>query len=219
MKRPLLALLGLALCTAAVVAWTWGLYEVTRIGTCASGGPYVSARPCPEGTGFRIVAMILSIFGGLAGIGVYSAGRAAHGRAAAGLGVLMWFMLFVGGSAAMLLSAYGPAAPDDAPGGVAIFISILFVPMGVVPLLAALGFGSRRRLSRLKASQGVTGPALPGGRCGPRRLLLPSACRRQATRSTALPGSRSCAPRASSTRRSSSGSRPRSAGRTDAGKQ
>ena len=37
---------------------TWALYHLVRTGTCASGGPYVSARPCPSDTGAKIVGPV-----------------------------------------------------------------------------------------------------------------------------------------------------------------
>src|SRR5205085_145181 len=150
MRRWALALVGLAICSAAAIAYMWGLYEVTRIGTCASGGPYVSARPCPEGTGIRILAIMGGIFGGLAGMGIYSAGRPKHGAAAAGIGALMWFFVFAGGAGAMLLSAFGPARPDDSGVLVAVILSLFFIPMGLAPVVGAVGFrAGRRKLGEL----------------------------------------------------------------------
>jgi hypothetical protein len=170
MRRTTLALIGLAICTASVVAWVWGLYEVTRIGTCASGGPYVSARPCPEGTGIRILALMGGIFGGLIGLGVYAGGRPKHGRAAAGLGTMLWFFLFAGGAAAMLLSGFGPARQDNSGKVVAVTLSVVFIPMGVIPLLGAIGWRSGRK--RL-ASAGGLSAASPAPPPSPRTMSPP----------------------------------------------
>src|SRR5207237_5167412 len=38
-KYWVVALIGLALCGASIVAIDWGLYHLIRTGTCASGGP------------------------------------------------------------------------------------------------------------------------------------------------------------------------------------
>ena len=42
-----LSLLGMLVSLASLLVMTWALYHLVRTGTCASGGPYVSARPCP----------------------------------------------------------------------------------------------------------------------------------------------------------------------------
>lgn len=41
--------LGAALFLGAVVLFNVELHNLLQTGTCASGGPYVSARPCPPG--------------------------------------------------------------------------------------------------------------------------------------------------------------------------
>jgi hypothetical protein len=55
-------LAGLALMLAGVGALAFGLYKVIDIGTCASGGPYVSARACPSNTGLYITMISASVF-------------------------------------------------------------------------------------------------------------------------------------------------------------
>lgn len=43
------------------------IVELTQIGTCASGGPYVSARPCPDGTGWLIAGIFPGVISALLG--------------------------------------------------------------------------------------------------------------------------------------------------------
>lgn len=179
----LLILAGLLLCTAAIVAFVWALYSVGRIGTCASGGPYVSARACPEGTGLKIMLLMGSVFGGLLGIALYAAGwgrakRAA--RAGLGLGTLMWSFLFLGSAAAMALAAWGPAA-DGAPGvsTAAIVLVIVFVPMGIAPLLGLAAFGRRPRAAKAATASamppGIPGDPSPARPDSPRPMATPRA--------------------------------------------
>jgi hypothetical protein len=175
----LLILAGLVTCTAAVVGFCWALYSVMRIGTCATGGPYVSARPCPPGTGTKIVLLVGSIFGGLLGIALYSAGWARAGRAGRaglGLGTLMWSFTFLGAAAACGLAAFGPAAVDDGGGAkiAAITLFVVFIPMGVIPLIGGLALGGRRRrrpkpdaAPRLEGIPGDLSPAAPTGPAAP----------------------------------------------------
>lgn len=59
--------LGLLLMAVGLGGFLFGLYEVMKTGTCASGGPYVSARECPSSTPYYIGAVIAGIFVFLAG--------------------------------------------------------------------------------------------------------------------------------------------------------
>jgi hypothetical protein len=59
--------LGLLLMAAGLAGFLFALYELVKTGTCASGGPYVSARPCPSSTPYYIGALIAGIFAFLAG--------------------------------------------------------------------------------------------------------------------------------------------------------
>jgi hypothetical protein len=140
----LLTLSGLALAGASIVGIDWALYHVIRTGTCASGGPYVSARPCPAGTGTQITVLVGGIFGALIGAGVYAA-RGRGGRPSpVGIGTIMWVLLFLTMAASVALGAYGPAATGGSGSKTAaVIIGAIFVPMGLAPLLAA-PFGRRR---------------------------------------------------------------------------
>ena len=50
----------------------YSTYGLVDIGTCASGGPYVSARECPEGTGALIVAIFPATLVVLVGVGLFA---------------------------------------------------------------------------------------------------------------------------------------------------
>jgi len=64
--------LGLALMVGGVAGLAYCIVELASIGTCASGGPYVSARECPAGTEWYIIGIFPSIIGFLAGAGVFA---------------------------------------------------------------------------------------------------------------------------------------------------
>ncbi len=139
---------GLLIAGASVVAFDWGLYHVVRTGSCASGGAYVSARPCPPGTATYIVSLMAGVFGGLIGVGVYSA-RGPGGRASPlGLGVIMWSLLFITIAFSVGVAAYGPAS-DGGSGAhtIAIIFAAIFIPMGLAPLV--LGRRGNRRQARM----------------------------------------------------------------------
>jgi hypothetical protein len=141
-------LLGLALVGAALVSFDWAIYHLTRTGTCASGGPYVTARPCPPGTGGQIVALVGGIFGGLIGVGIYAT-RGKGGRPSpVGMGVLVWSLGFLTAAGSVVLAAYGPANTHNAGARTAaIVIAAVFVPLALAPLFLARS--SRRSAARV----------------------------------------------------------------------
>jgi hypothetical protein len=57
-----LTLLGLIILLGCLFAFGWGLWNLLQTGTCSSGGPYVSARECPDDTGWHILAVTLAPF-------------------------------------------------------------------------------------------------------------------------------------------------------------
>jgi len=64
--------LGLALMVGGVAGLAYCIVELASIATCASGGPYVSARECPAGTEWYIIGIFPSVIGFLAGAGVFA---------------------------------------------------------------------------------------------------------------------------------------------------
>src|SRR4051794_3032625 len=142
MRYGLCVLLGFALATASLVAGAWALYHLTRTGTCASGGPYVSARPCPPGTGAHIVSLIGGVFGVLLAGGIYAARGGDHRRGPLGFGLMLWTLGFLMLAGATLLGAYGPANTDQGGSKLgAIIMAAVFVPMALIPFLLALFSG------------------------------------------------------------------------------
>jgi hypothetical protein len=57
-----LTLLGLIIGLGCLFAFGWGLWNLLQTGTCSSGGPYVSARQCPDDTAWHILAVTLAPF-------------------------------------------------------------------------------------------------------------------------------------------------------------
>ena len=71
MRYLVLTFLGMALFAFCWVAVGYGIYQMLQIGTCASGGPYVSARQCPDGTEAIVFALIGGILGLFVAAGIY----------------------------------------------------------------------------------------------------------------------------------------------------
>jgi hypothetical protein len=91
-------------------------------GFCASGGPYVIETECPDAVAIFVP---LSIWVGLAAVGVGAIFAQGFGTP---LLAWAWPILFVGLGVAFLISS-------AAPGGITfLFLGIMFVAMGAVPL-------------------------------------------------------------------------------------
>jgi hypothetical protein len=70
--------IGLLLMAAGVAVFVLALWEIAKTGTCASGGPYVSARPCPSSTPLYIGGIFAGVIAFLAGGALFaSRGRPA----------------------------------------------------------------------------------------------------------------------------------------------
>jgi hypothetical protein len=61
---------GLVLLLGGAGVFGYCIYELASIGTCASGGPYVSARECPAGTATLMWTATPAILVAIAGAGV-----------------------------------------------------------------------------------------------------------------------------------------------------
>lgn len=139
MNGPVARVLGSAVSWMLFTLCFTLLYQVSAVvmglgGFCASGGPYVIETECPEAV---VVFAPLSIFGGLlaAAIGLFFA---------RGFGTPLvlwaWPILFVGLGLDFLRASV-------LPGGVAnIVVGIVFVVMGLVPLVIVLRLGAARLL-------------------------------------------------------------------------
>jgi hypothetical protein len=104
----------------------------------------VSARPCPEGTGLRILALTAALPVGLLGCALLSFSRRGNWRAAIGVWLVAWALLFVSLAAVALVAVHASDDPvvEGARLGITIMAAI-FVPMGLAPL-ALLAIGRRR---------------------------------------------------------------------------
>jgi hypothetical protein len=132
--------LGLLIAIAGTVAAAVALVRAWEIGTCASGGPFVSRQECPPETGGSIGLLVGGIFGAVIG-GLMT------------LSMAVTFLLIFGGLAAGFAVA---AYREEEARGVAIFLAVLFPIIGIVP---ALAIGATSRLTRTvdRGSPGTPG--------------------------------------------------------------
>src|SRR5215210_5314449 len=129
------SLLGLALVLGALVAVNWAIYELLRSGTCASGGPYVVANPCADGTGARLMALVGGAWLGLLGAVLYGmrGDRGVPGRV--DLVSILWSLGMCSLALSCLVAAFGPASLGraDAQTG-AVIVAAVLLPLGLAPL-------------------------------------------------------------------------------------
>ena len=144
------AILGLVLFVTGLAAMEYAVAELMSIGTCASGGPYVSARECPEGTVGKALLIPAGLIVGGIGIVVFALRGPKPGAAddarRVSAAVLGWSALFLATGVVILVAGFGSDAPDaDNAKLTGIIIAGFFVPMGLVPLRWIVSGRSRLR--------------------------------------------------------------------------
>jgi hypothetical protein len=155
-RTVLLYLVGIAGLAFSIALMFIEMRAVLDVGgSCADGGPYVSAQPCPQGTWL----MFLAIFGGFGwGALAFWAGASIGGRYRS-MPFLAWPALFC--TLGFNFLQYGVSPPGG--GGVELgFLipGILFELIGGIPLALGLkygGTGDTAAKDRLRAAQLAAG--------------------------------------------------------------
>jgi hypothetical protein len=139
MRPTLRGALSLGLGFGGIILFGIALSRVLDTGSCASGGPYVSVRPCPDGTGLLFVLLAGGLIVWMAGL-VLSKG----GLAQPGTGQILWTAGFAGGGVALLLKTLTQESlgPDAKLG--ALIVAAVFIPMGLAVGITGLVQLSRR---------------------------------------------------------------------------
>ena len=159
--RTFLAMTLFAFCWVAV---GYGIYQMLQVGTCASGGPYVSARQCPDGT----EAIVFALIGGDPAAlrrrrdlpRPRHAARLEPPPQNAGIVIWFWTGLFWSLAAGCFLGVWGPEA-NPGPGGETggLIVGFMGLIMGAGGLLGAR-LGRRRKRPPIAATrQPDDGPA------------------------------------------------------------
>ena len=143
------SVLGLGLFIAAFVTFEYAVYELMQTGTCASGGPYVSARECPDGTFAKGLLIPVTFIAGAVGLLVFALRGDRPGRLRSrggGGGVLLvWTGLFVVTGVVALVAGFTSADPDAGTARwTGVFLAVLFGAIGLLPV-ALMGVGRRRQ--------------------------------------------------------------------------
>jgi hypothetical protein len=155
---------GLLIAGASIVLVDIGIYHLVRTGSCGSTTHYgttYSARPCPPGTGLRIVSVIGGVFGSIIGIGLFAARGGQRPGSTLGLGVIMWSLLFITIPLSIAYAAYGPANTHNSGARTtAVILSAVFLPIGLAPLPLGLRGRRKRDLLMQLATQGKRCPGV-----------------------------------------------------------
>jgi Short C-terminal domain len=137
------AIPSLVVGVAGVVVFTIGLLQLMKIGTCASGGPFVSARQCPSGTGGYVAMMVGGMLASVVGM---------IGGGFSGAGLLIWALLFAGSGTAMLVNALTANGLSSGAKSAGYIVGGVFIPIGGIPLIWLIASGvNGLRQNRLRA--------------------------------------------------------------------
>jgi hypothetical protein len=113
-------LIGLGLFAFLWAVTAYAIFQLLQIGTCASGGPYVSARQCPDGTEGVILSLTVAIPLYFVAAVIYATRGPAPGSNRPpnqGLTILwFWTGLFWSLAVGCFLGVWGPDA-NPGPGG------------------------------------------------------------------------------------------------------
>ncbi|MEV0130642.1 SHOCT domain-containing protein [Dactylosporangium sp. NPDC050688] len=161
MRLTMRAAASLLLGFTGIVVLGAGLNRLLDVGTCASGGPSVIARPCPEGT--TLWSLLLPV-----GLVIWMAGLllSEGGLVRPGTGQVVWTAGFAGGGIALLVKVLNTPMDPNAKAGLYAVIA-LFIPLG-------LAFGVAGTVQLIRARRGD--PRDPRNRPGgPPRARTPKA--------------------------------------------
>src|SRR3954454_23309265 len=149
---------GVALCITLVYLAMRAVMDIG--GACADGGPYVSARPCPDGVPAAMILAVfgLFLFGGLAMVG--AAGTGGYGW----IPLIAWTGLFA--TLGWNFLDYGLVHPPEGEGIEWGYVipGVLFQLMAWIPVVVLVA-GLRQR-SRWRASCAATSLDMSGSRDG-----------------------------------------------------
>jgi hypothetical protein len=153
MRYVVRTLLGLGLFAFCWAVSAYAIFQLLSIGTCASGGPYVSARQCPAGTERVMLALVGAILLYFVAALIYTTRGPAPGSKRnpdAGLTIVwFWTGLFWSLAVGCFLAVWGPEAnpgPGATVGGLIVgFMGLIF---GIGGLLS-VGYLWRNRETTL----------------------------------------------------------------------
>lgn len=119
MRYVIRTVLGMAIFAFCWMVIGYSINQLLSVGTCASGGPYVVARECPENIEYLMFALIGAVFLLFANLAIYGTrGTPPGGRPPSNGGVIVWFWtgLFWSLAVGCFLAVWGPDA-NPGPGG------------------------------------------------------------------------------------------------------
>jgi hypothetical protein len=154
---------GLVVVTAGTTAAFLAMRDVMAIGgSCASGGPYEIAVPCPKGTGLLIMGGIVAW---LVGAGITLIAGSDIPGDYGNVAILAWPGLFLSFAWNFIEFGLDPVGGDGVNGGM-LFCGVLFFLMGGLPLVFGIKAVGRSLWPRGAAAGAAAGSAGPTARVG-----------------------------------------------------
>jgi Short C-terminal domain len=176
MRWFLCTIFGLGVAVFALACFEYSLFQMLQVGTCASGGPYESARECPTGIEVYFAGLFGGIIFGLIGIGIWSgrgpfpgtADTSTYGAGAmrvGGTGLLAWGVFFTVTGLVALYGAFGVDDPGPGAKTGGAIVGVLFILMGLPALIGVVGgaIGGRKAMRKLDPDAPGSPSTAPSG--------------------------------------------------------
>lgn len=156
MRYRVLTLVSVLVFAGSLYLFCTTLTTLLDTGTCASGGPHVSANPCPEGTGTDVLLLIGSIFGLFAAAGIVGLRGPRPGGGGFGFGSMMlagWALFFtITGAVALIHSLTSDEIGIDGKTG-GIIVGATFLLMGLPVLVLGIPGAIRNARATARGTQ------------------------------------------------------------------
>ena len=175
MRWFLCTIFGLGLAVFALACFEYSLFEMLQVGTCASGGPYQTARECPSGIEVYFAGLFGGIIFGLIGTAIWggrgpfpgTADTSTYGQGAmrvGGTGLLAWGVFFTVTGLVALYGAFGVDDPGPGAKTGGAIVGVVFILMGLPALFGVVAgaLGGRKAMSKLDGDDKPSAPSPAG---------------------------------------------------------
>lgn len=153
MRYRLFTLAAVLVFAGCIYAFCVSLTSLLDTGTCASGGPYVIARPCPEGTdadGLLLAAAIIGLFAAMGLVALRGRRPGGGGFGFSSMVLAGWALFFtITGAVSLIHSLTSDVIrPDGKTGGIIVGATFLFMGLPVLLFGVAIAIKNARDTAR-----------------------------------------------------------------------
>lgn len=141
-KNPFVPIIASLVCIAGLAAMAYAFLELVEVGTCAEGGPFEIARPCPEGTSETVAILVGSIIAYVIAMILLALSSPAGG-------ILMFGLLFTVLGGCFILTELDDARFGGNMGGAGWVCGPVFILlMGLPPIYISFAMWRAKRRGR-----------------------------------------------------------------------